>query len=345
MRRRTLSILVISLVCVVALVVAALAAAPPNIGRALEAQKRLTAERPNDPAVFNDLGNLYLLAHQPEDAEQAYRKAVALDPKRVSALFNLGLLLQQRGEPKQALDFYRQALDAQPEHAWAHYQAGAIYEAGGQTSKAVSEYARAFSLDPQLAFREVNPQIVDNKLVTQAMLQAYRQGYGEPQVPAVYEDAHRIADLLVPPPQTTDAAGKDTAKDSPKDITAKPPGQPAPIKPSAAQQPGATVIRPGDLDNRVTGQAGGQGAPGRSRVQPNSRVPQNVPRGMREWERPEPTVGVGGGMPNEGSNPPVPAPGQVITPPPGGVYYRPGYQSTGRLNIQVLPANERDARG
>jgi hypothetical protein len=268
---------------------------------------------------------------------------VALDPKRVSALFNLGLLLQQRGEAKQALDFYRQVLDAQPEHAWAHYQAGAIYEAGGQTSKAVGEYARAFSLDPQLAFREVNPQIVDNKLVTQAMLQAYRQGYGEPQVPAVYEDAHRIADLLVPPPQTGDAA-KETGKEAPKDVTAKPGQQPAPLKPAAAAQqgaPGSTVIRPGDLDNRVTGQAGQQGAPGRSRVQPGSRVPQNVPRGMREWERPEPAVG----MPNEGSNPPVPAPGQVMTPPPGGVYYRPGYQSTGRLNIQVLPLEKRDARG
>jgi hypothetical protein len=343
-RRRTLSILVISLACVVALVVAALAAAPPNLGHALEAQKRLVAQRPNDPAVINDLGNLFLLAHQPEEAEQAYRKAVALDPKRASALFNLGLLLQQRGQPKQALDFYRQVVDAQPEHAWAHYQIGALYEAGGQTARAVDEYARAFSLDPQLAFREVNPQIVDNKLVTQAMLQAYRQGYGAPQVPAVYEDAHRIADLLVPSPQTA-------TPDATKDAAAKPAppqAQPAPTpparQPAGTAQPGAagaTVIRSGDLDTRVTGQAAPQGSAGRGRTQPTSRVPQNVPRGMREWERPEPTVQA----PMEGSNPPVPAPGQVITPPPGGVYYRPGYQSTGRLNLQVVPLEKRDARG
>jgi Tetratricopeptide repeat len=342
-RRRTLSILVISLTCVVALVVAALAAAPPSIGRALEAQKRLAAERPNDPAVFNDLGNLFLLAHQPEEAEQAYRKAVALDPKRVSSLFNLGLLLQKRGERKQALDFYHQVVDAQPEHAWAHYQIGALYEAGGQTAKAVDEYARAFSFDPQLAFREVNPQIVDSKLVTQAMLQAYRQGYGEPQVPTVYEDAHRIADLLVPPPQ---AATPDAAKDAaakPVPTQAQPIPTPPIRPPAGTAQPGAagaTVIRSGDLDTRVTGQAAPQGSAGR-KVQPTSRVPQNVPRGMREWERPEPTVQA----PMEGSNPPVPAPGQVITPPPGGVYYRPGYQSTGRLNFQVVPLEKRDARG
>lgn len=337
MRRRTLSILVISLLCAAALVAVALAAAPPNLGRAMEAQLRLVKERPQDPAVFNDLGNLYLLSHQTDEAEQAYRKAVALDPKRVSALFNLGLLLQQRGEPKQALDFYRQVLELQPEHAWAHYQTGAIYEAGKQPSKAVDEYARAFTLDPQLAFREVNPQIVDNKLVTQAMLKAYRAGYGEPQVPAVYEDPHRIADLLVPPPATAD--GKDAAAKPAQPAPAAAPGK---AGAAAAQPASPPVIRSRDLDTRVTGQAAPQGAVHNSnRMQPTGRTPPNVPRGMREWERPEPTVQ----YPAEGQQPLMPAaPGQVVTPPPGGVYYRPGYQSTGRLNLQVMP-DQRDARG
>ena len=72
--------------------------------------------------------------------------------------------------------------------------------------------------------------------------------------------------------------------------------------------PGGTVIRPGDLDTRVTGQAAPQGAVGR-RSQPTSR-PQNpnVPRGMREWERPEPAVQPPGeGMPPQ-IPPQVPAP-------------------------------------
>ena len=336
-RRRTLSILVISLLCAAALVAVALAA-PPNLGRAMEAQLRLVKEHPQDPAVFNDLGNLYLLSHQTDKAEQAYRKAVALDPKRISALFNLGLLLQQRGEPKQALELYRQVLELQPEHAWAHYQTGAIYEAGKQESRAVDEYARAFSFDPQLAFREVNPQIVDNKLVTQAMLKAYRAGYGEPQVPAVYEDPHRIADLLVLPP-AADAGKEAAAKPAQPTAPAAAPGQPG----VAAAQPGnPPVIRPRDLDTRVTGQAAPQGAVhNNNRMQPTARTPQSVPRGLREWERPEPAVQ----YPAEGQQPLLPtAPGQVVTPPPGGVYYRPGIQSTGRLNFQLMP-EKRDARG
>jgi len=334
LRRRTLSILAIALASVAALVVAALAAAPPNLSRALEEQKRLAAQRPQDAAVFNDLGNLLLLARQPAEAEKAYRKAVELDPKRASALFNLGLLHQQRNEPRQALDFYRQVLELQPGHAWAHYELGALYEAWGQTTKAVNEYARAFALDPQLAFPEVNPHIVDSKLVTPAMMKAYREDYGAAQAPAVYEDPRRIADLLVAPPQTAPAdAGKEAAPAQA--------AQPAAPKPPAGQ-PGATVIRSGDLDTRVTGQAAPQGSIRTGRPQSGSRVPSSVPRGTREWERPQPMV-----QDPEGAGaqpPPVPAPGQVVTPPPGGVYYRPGYQSSGRLNLQVVP-EKRVARG
>jgi hypothetical protein len=338
-RRRTLSILALTLACVAAVaVVAALAAAPPNLGRALEAQRKLAAERPQDAGVWNDLGNLYILARQSAEAENAYRTAVTLDPQRVSALFNLGLLLQEKSSPREALRLFHQVVELQPEHAWAHYQIGALYETWGQSSKAVAEYARAFSLDPQLAFPEVNPHVV-NKLLTESMLRAYREGYALPQAPSVYEDPQRIAKLLVTPPAAPDAA-------APKDATAATPKTPPTAVPgappgAAGKAPAGSVIREGDLDTRVTGQAGPQGS---VRARPGTRVPTQVPRGSREWERPEPTIQYPSD-PSEEIQPPVPAPGQVITtPPPGGIYYRPGVQSTGRLNRQVVP-EQREGRG
>ncbi len=202
MRRRSSWILVSSLAALTAAVaIAALAAVPPNLAKAIEAQRRLTVERPQDPAVFNDFGNLLMLVPQAPEAEAAYRKAIELDPDKASALFNLGLLLQQRGERREAYDLYQRAVKADPNHAWAHYQLGTIEEVRGQKSKAVDSYARAFALDPQLAFPEVNPHIVDNKLVTQAMLRAYKNDFaGNPQVPKMYDDAARIAALLVPKP-------------------------------------------------------------------------------------------------------------------------------------------------
>lgn len=351
MRRRTLSILALSFVLIAAVVAVALAAVPPNLSHAIEAQKRLTVDHPQDPAAFNDLGNLFTLAHQSAEAEAAYRKAVELDPQRVSALFNLGLLLQQRGETKDALDYFHQVLEIQPEHAWAHYQAGALYETRGQESKAVDEYARALALDPQLAFPEVNPHVVENKLLTQAMLRAYQKDYGVPQAPSIYEDPHRIANLLVPPPQvpgaetsTKDAVAAKPAAQQPGIQPGQQPAGPGTAGRAPAAQPDGAVIRERDLDTRMTGQAGPRGALHTAPAAPGA----NMPRGARQWERPEPTVQ----YPSEDDQQqqqqyqqPILAPGQVVTPPPaGGVYYRPGYQSTGRLNLQLVP-EKRDARG
>jgi len=167
-RKRTLWISGLAIACVAAAVVAALAAVPPNLGKAIEEQRRLISERPQDPAVYNDLGNLLILASRPQEAEEAYRKAVEIAPDRVSALFNLALLQQQRGELRQSLRGYRRVLEIQPQHAWAWYQIGTLYEHWGAEGRAVEAYADAFRIDPQLAFPEVNPHVVENRLLTQA---------------------------------------------------------------------------------------------------------------------------------------------------------------------------------
>jgi Tfp pilus assembly protein PilF len=303
---------------------AAVAAVPPNLAKAIEAQQRLAAERPGDAAVFNDLGNLLLLVPRPAEAEAAYRKAVEIDPHKVSALYNLGLLLQRRRELREATDLYQRVLDEEPGHAWAHYQLGTIHEVRGQESRAVESYARAFALDPQLAFPEVNPHVVENKLLTQAMLRAYRSDLAPPQAPNIYDDPARISALLEP-----------RLMPAPRDQTAaQRPGEPAGRQPAGQ---GATVLREGDLDRgNPAGQAVPQGGAPRGVGVPITRT---TPRSLREWTRPEPTPEeLPEGMPVPDEEQPV------ITPPPGGVYYRPGVQSTGRLSLQVVPEGRRTGR-
>jgi hypothetical protein len=313
--------------------IATLAAAPPNLARALEAQRRLAAERPRDAAVLNDLGNLLMLVPNPADAEAAYRKAIELDPNKASALFNLGLLLQQRGEQREAYDLYERAVKADPNHAWAHYQLGTIQEVRGQTAKAIDSYARAFALDPQLAFPEVNPHIVDNKLVTQAMLRAYKSDYAPPQAPKMYDDASRIASLLVPPP-----APKEESKDQPANQQQRQPAAPGRPGQATPQSQAPTVLREQNLDRRNTGQTSPSGAVRGGRPISGAQV---QPRGLREWNRPEPTIQeVPSGEDADGAQPQP-----VIAPPAGGVYYRPGVQSTGRMNMLVVPEWARKGGG
>ncbi|HKH43142.1 MAG TPA: tetratricopeptide repeat protein [Thermoanaerobaculia bacterium] len=338
--KRTLWISGLALACIAAAVAVALAAVPPNLGKAIEEQRRLLAERPQDPGVYNDLGNLLVLASRPDEAEEAYRKAVELAPDKVAALFNLALLQQQRGELRESLRLFKEVLDLQPQHAWAWYQTGTLYEHWGQNGRAVEAYAQAFRIDPQLAFPETNPHVVENGLLTQAMLRAYQEGDNAPTAPAMYEEPGRIVGLLVPRPahQPQPAGDEEMAAGQ-----ARPqPGQPG--QPGAATRPGqaapSSVLRQGDLDGRSTGQATPQGRRPGSR--PSS--PDSMPRSLRTWERPEPTIeDPGYEVPSEEQ------PGEVVTPPPGGVYYRPGLSSTGRLDLQVVPdrrtSRPREGRG
>jgi tetratricopeptide (TPR) repeat protein len=339
-RRRIRSLPRLAIVALVAALavaaVAAFAAVPANLNKALESQRRLVTERPQDPAALNDLGNLLLLADQPEQAEEAYRKALELDPQKVTALFNLALLQQQRGERREALRLYKKVVEVQPGHAWAYYQLGTLYEGWDQESKAVEHYARAFALDPQLAFKEVNPHIVENQLVTQAMIRAYGKGGNQPpQVPKAFDEPGRIAKMLVPRPQAEPAEATAAVAEGAQ-------GQGQQNQPGAAAQQGDTVLRPDDLRGRPTGQAS---PPAGSRMGRGSVRQQPTDRGFRQWERPEPN------MAPQPMDPTAPRmgqpgqPGQVITPPPGGVYYRPGSPSSGRLDIKVVPESQRDARG
>lgn len=345
MRRRIGSLpkpaLLATTVVLLALVGAfAFAAVPANLNKAIESQRKLAAERPQDPAVLNDLGNLLVLAEQPDQAEEAYRKALALDPDKVTALFNLALLQQQRGERREALSLYKKVVSLQPGHAWANYQIGTLYESWDEEGKAVEHYARAFALDPQLAFKEVNPHIVENKLVTQAMIRAYdEEGAGrKPQVPKAFDEPGRIAKMLVPTPQPaqTEAVAGEPGQAQP--------GQPSQPGTTGQQRQGDNVLRQDDLQARPTGQAMPQGG---SRTGRGSVRQQPTDRGLRQWERPEPNVAP---QPMDPTAPRPDYPGQPgqpgqITPPPGGVYYRPGSPSSGRLDIKVVPDVQRTARG
>lgn len=313
-----------------ALILAALAsvaAGPPNLTSAIEAQRKLAAERPDDPTVQNDLGNLLQLAKQSQEAEAAYRRAIELDATRASFHFNLGLVLEKRGDHRDAMKQYKTAVDLEPRHAWAHYQIGALLEKAGRKDAAIRSYARAFALDPQLGFPEVNPSLIDSKLTTSAMLRAYRTEDAQTLTAARYDDPQHIRGLLVPTPTTP------TVEEPPVDPEA---AAAAANAAKATKTAPSTVLRPQSLQN--TGKAGqvqpsgAAGRAGTSRAYPRGGNP-----GLQTWTRPEP---VEPPVYDDGSEE-IPIEGEDLTPPPpptpGSVYYNPGLPSTGRLDLRLVP--------
>lgn len=333
MRRHAPWITLIVLVAAVLVAIRAPAIAPPgNLDQAIDSQRTLAAERPGDPQILNDLGNLLLLTGDMDAAEAAYRQALDVDPSTTSARYNLALLLAQTERPGLAMEQLEHVIEAQPDNAWAHYQIGAILDARGAERRAIRRYATALRLDPQLAFPEVNPHVIENEHLTAAMLHAYRDLPVAAQAPKTYEQPSRIVDLLVPSPAEPAA---DALADG--QAGAGEPRSRATYAPGAAGVPGAEAGAPGENGERVLrendlergGTVNQIVVPGYQQPRGGQRVPPT--RTYTPPNRVQPDDGRSGRTPDA-------TPGQ----PGGRQRFVPGVPSTGRLEIELFPVEEDD---
>jgi tetratricopeptide (TPR) repeat protein len=87
----------------------------------------------------------------PEQAKEAYRRVLALDPAHAGAHLNLGRLLHQGGDAAGAESHYRRALAAAPDDPIAAFDLGVALEDRGRDAEAPEAYRRALDADPGLA--------------------------------------------------------------------------------------------------------------------------------------------------------------------------------------------------
>jgi tetratricopeptide (TPR) repeat protein len=97
-----------------------------------------------------------LEAAAPQEAREAYRRALALDPSHPDAHVNLGRLLHEGGDPSGAQEHYRLALATRPEDATAAFNLGVALEDLGRDGDALAAYENAVALDPQNADAHYN---------------------------------------------------------------------------------------------------------------------------------------------------------------------------------------------
>ena len=86
-----------------------------------------------------------------EDAEAAYARALALDPRLAAAHTNLGNLCFLRGQLDRARAAYEHALALDPDQPEATFNAAALHERLGDRELAVALYRRAVRLEPASA--------------------------------------------------------------------------------------------------------------------------------------------------------------------------------------------------
>ncbi|MBV9763306.1 MAG: tetratricopeptide repeat protein, partial [Acidobacteriaceae bacterium] len=101
--------------------------------QAIAAYQKGLALKPDDAAVYNQIGNIYGKEKKIPEATQALTKAAQLDPSMApKAYFNMGANLVNSGNSDQAADFFKKAIDADPNYADAHYQYGIALMAKAQ---------------------------------------------------------------------------------------------------------------------------------------------------------------------------------------------------------------------
>ena len=102
------------------------------------------------PAIYNDLGFVLEREGMPEEAAEAYRKALELDPESASAHYNLGVSLARSGEFAEAETHLRAALKRTP-NAQTYTGLGVVLLQQGKAEEAIASLRAAIEADPENA--------------------------------------------------------------------------------------------------------------------------------------------------------------------------------------------------
>jgi tetratricopeptide (TPR) repeat protein len=103
---------------------------------------------PPNSIVLNNLGSALLEVGRTAEADQAFGRALELDPEDVWALGNAGNSLLRAGRIDEALVAYRKALNAKPDIPQLHLNAGLAFYKKSEFTNALQHYERALQLNP-----------------------------------------------------------------------------------------------------------------------------------------------------------------------------------------------------
>src|SRR5438105_5697464 len=120
---------------------------PAQWDDAIDAYRRVVAIDPTYAAAWNNLGLLLHRMAQYDEARTSYESALAQDPTCCEAVYNLGSLAEDRGELEEAVRCYRQALALSPDYGDAHFNLAGALARPGRADEAVAHWQRYLELD------------------------------------------------------------------------------------------------------------------------------------------------------------------------------------------------------
>lgn len=105
--------------------------------------------QPSSSRTWFNLGVSYGALEQPDQAAEAYRQVLELQPNHISARFNLALIEYQRGDYRAAVRTLETILGKDSSHAKSHFLLGVVYaERLENMGRAKQHYRRFLQLAP-----------------------------------------------------------------------------------------------------------------------------------------------------------------------------------------------------
>jgi tetratricopeptide (TPR) repeat protein len=116
--------------------------------QARDAYRRTLEIDPDHVAARVNIGRLLHEKKQYKLAEIHYRLAVTVEPRNTTALFNLGVALEDLGKLDEAATVYESAVTHEPAHADAHFNLAQLYERMGKKAQAIRHLKAYQSIRP-----------------------------------------------------------------------------------------------------------------------------------------------------------------------------------------------------
>ena len=120
---------------------------PARWDDAIDAYRRVVAIDPTYAAAWNNLGLLLHRMGRYIEARAAYLDALAQDAGLCEAAYNLGSLNEDEGNVEEAIQQYRHALQLSPDYADAHFNLAAALARAGRPADATRHWQRYLQLD------------------------------------------------------------------------------------------------------------------------------------------------------------------------------------------------------
>ena len=118
---------------------------------ALNEAKKLLIKFPSTITLYNIIGAANKGLGKPDEAIEAYTKALSIKPDYAEAYNNMGVALKDQGKLDEAIEAYTKAFSIKSDYTDAYYNMGVVLQEQGKLDEAIETYTKALSRKPDYA--------------------------------------------------------------------------------------------------------------------------------------------------------------------------------------------------